>query len=453
MFDKTFFIENIGTANLIITDLYISGINMDDFDIIDNTTSPITPQESTSFTIRFDPLTIGNKSAIVTINNNDTNEGVFTFTVSGTGKWQQQAKLLASDGEPDDGFGSSVSISGNYAIVGSPHNNNSIGIAYIYYWDGLNWIEQTKLSDINGESIDQFGGSVDIFGNYAIVGVPMDISFSGSAYIYNWNGLNWVEQAKLTARFDNYDVMEFGCSVSISGNYIIVGAAGDDIYTGSAYIYYWDGLDWIEQAKLTASDRDDSDCFGTVDISGDYAIVGAFNAYNGGSAYIFYRNGSIWEEQAKLKASDGEPGDHFGRSVSISGDYAIVGARHDDDNGNNSGSAYIFYSNGLNWVEQAKLLASDGGPDDYFGTSVNISGDYAIIGAEGNGYYNSGNAYIFHNNEITWEEELKIIANDGIASDYFVCSVSISENYAIVGARYDDDNGMDSGSAYIFINQ
>ena len=152
------------------------------------------------------------------------------------------------------------------------------------------------------------------------------------------------------------------------------------------------GLAWSAPAtaqtefKLTASDAAAHDRFGqSVSIDGDYAIVGANGnddaGTGSGSAYIFVRSGTNWTQQAKLTASDAAEGDHFGTSVSISGDYAIVGAHANDDGGSYSGSAYIFVRSGTNWTEQAKLTASDANGADEFGISVSIDGDYAIVGA------------------------------------------------------------------------
>ena len=246
----------------------------------------------------------------------------------------------------------------------------------------------------------------------------------------------------------------FGLSVSISGEYVIVGAAeDDDIATGSgsAYIFHRGGLDWGDETKLTASDGATYDHFGaSVSISGDYAVVGApwddDDGFSSGSAYVFHREGANWVEESKFTASDGVTDDRFGTSVSISGDYVVVGANEDDDNGYNAGSAYIFRHEGADWVEETKLTASDGGAYDNFGTSVSISGDYAIVGASGdndNGSH-SGSAYVFRREGSDWVEETKLTASDGDYDDYFGTSVSISGVYAIVGAPYDDDNG-DSG--------
>ena len=178
--------------------------------------------------------------------------------------------------------------------------------------------------------------------------------------------------------------------------------------------------DWNEIEKILASDGDGGDRFGySVSISGDYAVIGAYqdddNGSDSGSTYIFQRNGSNWTEQAKLTASDGADGDYFGWSVSISGDYAVIGAYQDDDNGSDSGSTYIFQRNGSNWIEQALLTASDGAGNDRFGYSVSISGDYAVCGAyqdDDNGTC-SGSAYIFHKDGLATNE---ILVNDNITT-------------------------------------
>ena len=379
------------------------------------------------------------------------------------------SKLRASDGAAYDGFGSSVSISGNYAVVGTPYDDDDgsySGSAYIFTPNSVdpdNWEQLAKLTASDAAADDRFGQSVSISGSYAIVGAHGDNSYSGSAYIFTPNSVNpdnWEQLAKLTA-FDGAAYDHFGQSVSISGSYAIVGAYADNSYFGSAYIFTPNEVDpnnWNQQVvKLTASDGDAYDEFGySVSISGDYAVVGApYDDPNGsysGSAYIFRRNGqNYWSQQAKLIASDGTAEDWFGQSVSISGDYAVIGARSNEGNGSYSGSAYIFHFNGSNWVQQQKLTASDAAGWDDFGSSVSIDGDCAVVGAYGDDS-NRGSAYIFRRNPVSgsWIERAKLTAPDGAAGDYFGDFVSINGNYTIVGARGDDDSGSGSGAAYVF---
>jgi uncharacterized protein (TIGR03382 family) len=253
---------------------------------------------------------------------------------------------------------------------------------------------------------------------------------------------------------------QFGVSVSVSGDTVIVGASCDDDngdWSGSAYVFVRSGSLWNEQAKLTASDGAFSDYFGvSVSVSGDTAIVGAIfdddNGINSGSAYVYVRSGSSWNEQAKLLPGDDASGDQFGCSVSVSSDTAVVGASLDEDNGYNSGSAHVFVRSGSTWTEQAKLLPADGAAGDYFGKSVSVSGDTAVVGAHhGDGIVaDSGSAYVFVRSSSSWSEQADLTASDGVADDYFGHSVSVSGDTAVVGAIHDDDNGGQSGSAYVF---
>ncbi|MCP4113579.1 MAG: hypothetical protein GY749_49990, partial [Desulfobacteraceae bacterium] len=364
-----------------------------------------------------------------------------------------ETKILPSDGTDEGSFGRSVSISGDYMIVGDcPTDvlNTEPGSAYIFHHDGTAWTQQAKftISDLDFD----FGRSVSISGDYAIVGASRDhVSDDdlGSAYIYHRNGATWTQQAKLIAIDGSAG---FGYSVSIFGDYAIVGDLGDD----SAYIFHHDGTTWTQQAKLTVSDSELAFVFGnSVSIYGDYAIVGACGTHDGdghanysGSAFIFHRNGTAWTQQAKLTASDAMEDDWFGWSVSISGDYAIVGALGDDyddsydDYDDYSGAAYIFHRNGTTWTQQAKLTASDFERWDWFGKSVSISGDCAIIGSG----KDDGSAYIFYRNGTTWTQQAKLTVADGLGY-----SVSISGDYAIAGAPGSfHDNGSRSGAAYIY---
>ncbi len=381
--------------------------------------------------------------------------------------WVNEQQIAASDGSAYDYFGNTISIDGDYAVIGAwkeGDNWTMSGSAYIFYNNGSSWSEQLKLTASDAAVEDYFGYSVSIAGDYALIGAYEDDengNNSGSAYIFHRSGNSWTEQVKIAAD-DGASGDRFGCSVSISGDYAVVGAWGDDgtgIDRGSAYIFYRSGTNWIEQAKLTATDGMDEDLFGySVSISGDYALVGAYydddNGSESGSAYIFYRSGTNWTEQTKLIAPDGSAYDWFGYTVSINGDYAAIGAHWDDDNGTNSGSVYIFHRSGTSWTQQAKLTADDGFVDDEFGRSVSIDGDYVVVGAchdDGSGI-DRGSAYIFHRSGTNWSQQTKITASNGADFDYFGCPVSISGNYALISAHYHDYNGIDSGSAYIYFN-
>ncbi len=380
--------------------------------------------------------------------------------------WTQEQKLTASDAETDDRFGISVSISGDYAIAGAYEEGTGglyAGAAYIFKNNSGTWTQQKKMIASDTEPEDWFGISVSISDDYAIVGAYGEDtggSDAGAAYIFKNNSGAWTQYAKLTASdAEANDV--FGGSVSLSGDYAVIGAYYENTggsNAGAAYIFKNNSGMWTQQAKLIASDADESDVFGiSVSLSGDHAIIGAYQEDAGGSdagaAYIFKNNSGTWTQQAKLTASDAESGDFFGVSVSISGDYAIIGANSESTMGGNAGAAYIFKNNSGTWTEQAKLTASDAESGDFFGISVSISGDYAIAGAYQEDTRDSyaGAAYIFRNNSGTWTEQEKLTAPDANAYDFFGISVSISGDHAIAGATGGEDTGSsNTGVAYIF---
>ncbi len=317
-----------------------------------------------------------------------------------------------------------------------------------------------KLTPPDGAGGDRFGSSVSASGDYVVAGAWADDdrgSDSGSAHVFKRNGQNWVRQAKLTASDGEAgDGFSSGDGVAISGDTVIVGTWSVDD-KGCAYIFKRNGTTWTQQAKLMASDRAVGDEFGTtVGISGDYAIVGARGdddkGSSAGAAYVFKRTGNTWQQQAKLVPTDGAAGDSAGNSVAISSDYAIVGAYGDDDKGSSAGAAYIFARNGSSWFQQTKLRASDGAASAFFGGAVSISADYAAVGAskDSSSAQNAGAVYIFRRSTSAWTQQAKLTASDAIAGASFGGTVSIRGNHVVAGAWSDASKGSNAGAAYLF---
>jgi outer membrane protein assembly factor BamB len=410
---------------------------------------------------------------------------VQTSVAPSTKKLYSAGSLVATLNNPNaystsagDNFGNSVAISGNYAIVGAYYeddvSDSNSGKAYIYNvtTGALLW----TLNNPNAYSTsagDYFGMSVAISGNYAIVGASYESdlngTYSGKAYIFNvtTGQLLWTlnnPNAYSTSSFD-----QFGGYVAISSNYAIVSAYNESdsngFYSGKAYIFNvtTGQLLWTLNDP-NAYSTSAADYFGkSVAISGNYAIVGASGeADAGGStsgkAYIFnVTTGALLWTLNNPNAYSTSAGDEFGRSLDISSNYAIVGAYNEgDSSGTGSGKAYIFN------VTTGQLLWTLNNPnayststDDNFGRYVSISGNYAIVGAyqeDDVGGGSSGKAYIFN---VTTGQLLWTLndpnAYSTSAADYFGYSVAISGNYAIVGASSEDDaSGLSSGKAYIF---
>jgi hypothetical protein len=303
--------------------------------------------------------------------------------------------------------GDTVIVGAPYKDVGP---NPSQGAAYVFVKPAGGWAdmqETAKLTASDGAQYDVFGFSVAISGDTAIIGAYSsggNMASPGAAYVFAKPGSGWAnarETAKLTAS-DGAVGDQFGYSVAISGDTAIVGAPLAKVNAnpgqGAAYVFVMPASGWAttsETAKLSASDGAVGDDFGnSVAISGDTAIVGAPNASVGsinthqGAAYVYVKPGSVWvdaSENAKLSASDGANGNSFGFSVAISGDTAIVGAVYVDANANPSqGAAYVFLMPSGGWTntrETAKLNASDGTSAENIGWSVATSAGTVIVGA------------------------------------------------------------------------
>jgi len=377
---------------------------------------------------------------------------------------QLEQKVIGS--QTGGEFGISVSISGNYAFIGVHYDNDNgskAGAVYVYRFDGSLWQEHQKLLASDGESGDGFGNSVSVFGNYAVVGASRDDQYTGAAYVFHNDGVRWYERQKLVSS-DGVKFDRFGHSVSISGNKLICGAPRDNdngTGSGAAYIYSFDGNFWMEKQKLVASDGAENNKFGvSVSISGDYAVVGAsgddgvgyFGSYPG-AAYVFHNESNSWAEVQKLSAPDGEGSDLFGNSVYIEGDKVIIGAPRDDDTAVDSGSVYVFNFNGALWVFQQKIVAGNGESLDLFGNSLSISGNKILIGAYLDDLVdgNEGSAYLYQYDGGSWVEQLQISASDALIGYKFGNSVSISGNNVVVGTPSAYlDFGVVTGAAYFY---
>ena len=462
----------------------------------------------------------------------DDTGAVYPLTIDPT--FVQRNYLKASNTGTEDEFGRSVAIDEDTIIVGAPgedsgatsvngsESDNTLtdaGAAYVFVRSGNSWAQQAYLKASNAGAGDRFGASVSIDGDIAVVGAPEEDGKAGAAYVFERGGTIWSPRGILKASNAGANDV-FGLSVSVSGDRIIVGASSEDSDaigingdggnnlrsgSGAAYIFVREGIFWNQQAYLKASNAGISDRFGiSVAISGDTALVGATEessnatgsngdgsndlAYASGAAYVFLWNGSAWEQQAYLKASNTWVVSTFGDSVALDGDTAVIGARLEDGASSgvggdqqdfdsiDSGAAYVFVRDGTSWTQQAYLKASNNGMEDYFGGSVDLSGDYAIIGAagessdaiglNGNGENDlanaSGAAYLFRREGTNWFHQDYMKSSNAEPIDIFGVSVAIDSSTVVVGAPFEDsasslidgdqsdNNGEDSGAAYVF---
>jgi hypothetical protein len=334
----------------------------------------------------------------------------------------QMQSIPNPEGEGE--FGYRLAIDGDVAAVYTTVNHH----VHVLRFDGAEWQHEAVLSPDDG----WLTGEVAVSGHLIIAGAYMDSTFghdTGAGYVYRYDGSGWVRDDKLFAS-DPHDDMEFGCDVAVDGNVILIGAHdynfGEDIGPGAAYVFERIGDQWVEQAKLLASDGQMDDCFGDrVLVDGETILIAASGP---DVFYYFQRVGETWIEQQRI--------DTYGTS-DLSGDHFIIGRAKDDEHGENAGAAFVYELTGGTWVFRQKLVPHDPGELQEFGRDVAILGHTALIGSVGfdseNDVYISAWAYVFRLGEGSWHEVVKL---DGDAPLWweFGKQVALGGDHAIVGA-------------------
>lgn len=371
------------------------------------------------------------------------------------------ANMRAPSPEPWDLFGSIVSINASRGLVGArgeDDDGSDAGAAYVLTLDGAEWFMDTRLTASDPNPWDGFGNSVSISQNGALVGA-FNVgnsgagAFDGGGAVYFFRCITgvWMLEAKLQPS-NVAPAYWFGSYITQYDRVALITAVGGV----AAHVYRFDGLAWKEEAKLSPSDSPSGKGFGnSASLHNDTAMIGAHltddNGENSGAVYVYQFDGSSWIETAKLTASDAAAGDRFGVAVSLDGDVAVVGALGADDNGFGSGAAYVFRHNGDSWLEEAKLTPADGAANDGFGISVQIEGEMIAIGAWGTTHgTNPGAVYVFKLDGMGWQEEAKLNPSDSQTALLFGNSISLHEGHLLVGAMGHTEGGVRSGAAYLY---
>ncbi len=362
-----------------------------------------------------------------------------------------ETKLVPEENGKPDNYGNSVALSGETLVVGAPLADASDkgGAAYVYVREGVGvWTPTGQIVASDGTSGDHFGTSAGLDGDFAIFGAMFD--GPGSAYIYRREKMGtWVPEGKLLAG-DGGSGDFFGCSVAIDGDTALVGAYSNDKggkNTGAAYIFTRDDNDiWTEKQQLIASDAKSSGGFGTaVALAGDRLVIGAPTDSAGelasGSVYVFVRDGmGVWSEEAKLVGSGITKHANLGTSVALDGERLLAGAPGFFHMGAYTGAAYLWHHDGIAWTEEERLVASDGEEGVYFGHSVALSGERALVGTindNDKGKW-SGAAYTFDLTDDVWLESEKWIASDAKDSTSLGSAVASDPATLVAGAAGGD---------------
>ena len=421
-------------------------------------------------------------------------------------------KIVADSLQQGDQFGYAIDLSGETMLVGAPWSSpqgEESGTAYIFRRDqqGDNaWIEEAGIYPDDGMAGNKFGVKLSLneAGDVAVISADQDEQGKGAVYVFsrsvsnpgieNGNGptaVQWTLQAKLMAD-DATDAAQFGDSVDMYGDTIVIGASYPDQWgeAGAVYIFEKDGSGaWVQTDELLPSDANDSSAvesirFGrSVALAGENVLVVGADNYdpNGqysGSAYIFRRtidpeNGQpLWLEEAKLIPDEGGEAQYFGYHVDIDdiGSTVVIscwkdgkviarGTAEKAPKTEQIGSAYVFAHNANldQWTQQAKIIAEDGEPGDRFGNSVSISGDgdTLLIGAY-NDDERRGSAYVFLRDDegdassSSWRQAMKLQAGNVSAVKEFAFQVILDGTTAAISEDRDSDNENEAGAIHVY---
>lgn len=387
----------------------------------------------------------------------------------------EDAKLTASDGASDNYFGYAVSLSADAALIGAPCKDGSPvpGKAYIFRYDDVaeSWQEEVMLSTIHCARGGQFGRAVSLDGSVALIGAPKDDENgieSGSAFIFRFDAGTgtWTEEAKLLPS-NGAAGDQFGFSVALWRDMAVIGAPFSRDTLGSAYVFRYDhgSGTWQEEANLKPSlSVSDNDNFGwSVATTGLNILLGGpgydhWLIMDEGAVAVFRYDDTAgqWDEGYEIMSPMSQDEYYFGYSVALSGDVAFIGEPWADSLGYESGSAHVHRYNHQYqaWFEEDTPLPPDGESGDNFGWSVSLFNDLAVAGAPHDSIFvtDVGSAYTFRYQDsvLGWTYENKLVASDGELNDRFGRSLAMFGETILCGSLYDDDHGSNSGSAYVF---
>lgn len=391
------------------------------------------------------------------------------------GNWKQMKKLAPSNCADGDQFGYSLGVDGKLIVVGAPKDRLGIdnpGSAYFFRFENGEWLEYSQVFASDSPTWDGFGFSVAVAENRALIGAygnEVNGHDSGSVFVFEARDGEWQMTTKLNPPdgFANSNSL-FGVSVSADSEHFLIGASRENVFgniEGAVYIYPDDQGQAREPVKLFLARSTLSNRFGTrVALHGNRALVSAPGAFNNpgegkGIVYVYQYSSGFWERTAELKPAGLASTDRFGSSLALYGDWAVVGApgsdRQIDGNGNvlSVGSVYIYKFTGEAWVLFDELIPSDGHYLSAFGSALDIANDRILIGAplQSTTDVQDGAAYVFNFLQGSWRETQKITASDAQFVDLFGSDVSLHGDRAVISTPGRGFNDGEDGSGVVHV--
>ena len=383
----------------------------------------------------------------------------YVFNLSG-GAWQEQAKLTSLEGQQGDRFGSAVEQEDEMLVVGAANGGFfGEGLAYVFGQQGAVWQEEGVLRASDAGLSDGFGSSLSLQGDFLAVGAPIHDNGTsadeGAVYVFQRGTTEWTERARLTAS-DGTGGANFGSDVILDQDLIYVGASGVRNQRGGVYVFERSGSTWTETGSFEPAGAEEGDRFGrALALSANQILVGApddanINGNVAGASYVFVQNGSGWEEQAILLASSWRVEPHFGTSVAVLGSLAVVGA----EGKQGTGAAIIYQRSGTTWTQVAELVNPNGQPGDRFGRAVALVGNYVVVGAPGEDNEvgeNAGAVYVYLQGTDQWSLQARLVLPQGSDNDAFGSAIAMTDQWLVVGAPLQaNENGEEAGIVGLF---
>lgn len=383
-------------------------------------------------------------------------------------------KIKPPNGAANNFFGYSVAASGDIIVVGAPFYDRlldgevvdaSIGTAYVFERNGGTWVQTAQLFSSDNTTSSMFGWSVGVDGEVIAVGAWKQASTGtqfGAVYVFERAGSTWGQSFRITPPAGD-DQEAFGYAISVSNDRIAVGAP---IYTDiddnepatPAYVFERTGPAWTGTRVEPVDDPRDAWFGSSIALDGDTLVVGApgykLPGPGAGAAYVFERTGANWNQTLRLTDASGQIEDFFGRSVAVHGDVIVVGAEGGGDPTIlNTGMAVVYERSADIWAETTRLIPADSMVGQQIGFSVAVHGATIVVGANRDDDlgFDAGAAYVYdQDGDGSWVQYSKIYTPDGFNGDHFGAAVAVTDTFIVTGSRYDDDDGVDSGSIYVF---